>query len=85
MPKKLRSEYYSWDELINSVDVPINDPVQFRSPSRFDYARYFDVTPTTIDRWKTKGLPWFSADQVAIKRVGLHPSLIWPSWFAQSH
>jgi hypothetical protein len=78
---KNRSDRFSWADLAASVNVPINDPNQFTAPTRFDYARYFGVTPTTIDRWRRQGLSWLTADQVAIKRVGLHPSLIWPSWF----
>ena len=79
--KKHHSDTFAWDDLIKAVQVPIKDPDQFSTPNRFDYARYFGVDITTIDRWKQKGIPWFSADQLAIKRIGMHPSLIWPSWF----
>jgi len=79
--KKHPSDTFAWDDLIKAVQVPIKDPDQFAAPNRFDYARYFGVSITTIDRWKQKGIPWFSADQLAIKRVGMHPSLIWPTWF----
>lgn len=34
----------------------------------------------TIQRWKTTGIPLYSADQLAC-RLGLHPACIWTNWF----
>ena len=34
----------------------------------------------TIQRWKTSGIPRYSADRLAC-RLGLHPGSIWPSWW----
>ena len=34
----------------------------------------------TIVRWKTGGIPLYSADTLAC-RLGMHPSSIWPTWW----
>jgi hypothetical protein len=70
-----------WEDLERAVEVPIKDPAQFSKPNRFDLARFFNVEVTTIDRWRNFGIPMYSADTVAVKCAGLHPSLIWTNWF----
>jgi lambda repressor-like predicted transcriptional regulator len=35
----------------------------------------------TIQRWRVDGIPYWSADRVAI-RLGIHPALIWTDWYA---
>ena len=74
------SRRYGWGDLIAGLQVPIRDATR-SEPTRFDYARLFNVNPTTIDRWRRTGLSWISADTVAVKCLGMHPSLIWPTWF----
>ena len=34
----------------------------------------------TIQRWRVDGIPYWSADRVAI-RLGIHPALIWTDWY----
>ncbi len=36
-------------------------------------------TRRSVQRWKVTGIPWRSADVVAI-RLGSHPACIWPEW-----
>ena len=44
-----------------------------------DLARRSGYPVRTIQRWKTTGIPYYSADKLAIK-LGLHPANIWPQW-----
>ena len=34
----------------------------------------------TIQRWRVDGIPYTSADRVAV-RLGIHPALIWTDWY----
>ena len=34
----------------------------------------------TIQRWHATGIPYWSADRVAI-RLGVHPSALWIDWY----
>jgi hypothetical protein len=38
------------------------------------------VSLRTAQRWRTQGLTWWMADRAAVA-CGLHPALIWPTWF----
>lgn len=61
-------------------------PRQPRFPlDQVDYANFCDLSRRsgyplrTIQRWKTTGIPLYSADRLAI-RLGTHPAIIWPQW-----
>ena len=43
-------------------------------------ARQLGVDRNQIYRWRKDGMAPLTADAVAI-RIGVHPSLIWPTWF----
>lgn len=74
------SRKFPWINLARVASVPIHCPL-YNTPNRMDYARYFEVTPQTIDRWVRNGIPWYTADHIAVKNVGVHPGSIWPTWF----
>lgn len=43
-------------------------------------AKRCNVDPETVYRWRTAGrIPWYTADEVAI-RLGVHPLVIWPEF-----
>ena len=44
-----------------------------------DLSRRSGYPLRTIQRWKTSGIPLYSADRLAI-RLGVHPANIWPDW-----
>lgn len=44
-------------------------------------AAALDLPIKTVRQWQFRGLCTLHADQVAV-RLGLHPSIIWPDWFA---
>lgn len=44
-----------------------------------ELARRSGYSLRTIQRWKANGIPWHSADELAI-RLGHHPASIWPQW-----
>ena len=44
-----------------------------------DLSRRSGYPLRTIQRWKTNGIPLYSADRLAI-RLGVHPANIWPQW-----
>lgn len=71
---------FPWENLERVARVPIHYHAH-TTPTRFDYARYFDVNVQTIDRWRCTGIPWHRADVLAVKYVGVHPGSIWPNWF----
>lgn len=35
----------------------------------------------TVLRWLKEGVSVWNADRIAIKRLGVHPSAVWPDWF----
>lgn len=74
----MTSEKMSWSALERSVRVPIRFHT---TPTRLDYARFFQVEPQTIDRWKRNGIPWHTADRIACQFVGVHPGSIWEEWW----
>lgn len=39
-----------------------------------------DVNVLTIHRWRREGIPWWTADRLAV-RLNTHPSLIWPDYW----
>lgn len=46
------------------------------------FARCIGVQPRQVYRWRTEGgVPIYNADKAAC-RLGLHPALVWPEWFA---
>jgi hypothetical protein len=62
--------------------MPIRYPlaaIHYRNLS--DLARVSGYPLRTINRWKTSGIPRYSADRLAI-RLGLHPANIWITWYA---
>lgn len=75
-----QSRKYPWDDLARKANVPIHCSYH-PQPTRMDYARHFNVGPQTIDRWMRHGVPWYMADRIAIKILGIHPAAIWPEWF----
>ena len=46
-----------------------------------DLSRRTGYPLRTIQRWRLNGIPYWSADRVAI-RLGIHPALIWTNWYA---
>jgi hypothetical protein len=53
------------------------DPVLCRNLC--DLSRRTGYPLRTIQRWKTSGIPRYSADELAV-RLGVHPANIWPQW-----
>jgi lambda repressor-like predicted transcriptional regulator len=51
------------------------------APNLSELARRTGYTLRTIQRWRIDGIPYWSADRVAI-RLGIHPALIWTDWYA---
>ena len=51
------------------------------TPNLSELARRTGYPLRTVQRWRAHGIPYWSADRVAI-RLGLHPSLIWTDWYA---
>lgn len=74
---------FPFEPLARYANVPIHYDKHLE-PTRCDYARAFNTTPTTIDRWREVGIPIHRADHIAIKILGVHPALIWPEWFDSS-
>lgn len=70
----------SWADLERFSRVPIHYD-RHVAPTRFDYARYFGVSVSTIDRWREHGVPWRLADEIAVKVLGVHPATVWADWF----
>jgi hypothetical protein len=79
-PSKRRPTF-SLANLLETNAAPIMMDLQFITPNQSDWARFCHVDTTTIYRWHTKGIPEKEADRIAIKCLGIHPSLIWPEWF----
>ena len=73
-------EKMPWPALERVAKVPIRFQSATR-PSRGDYARAFGVTIQAIDRWKQFGIPWQTADRIAVEVIGTHPGTIWPEWW----
>lgn len=67
-----------WRDLEESVRVPI---LYHDRPTRLDFARFFNVEPQTIDRWRKNGIPWPTADRIAVTYCNRHPGTIWPAWW----
>jgi hypothetical protein len=42
-------------------------------------ARRIGVLPSTVSRWRSRGLTFWAADNAA-SRIGIHPLLVWPTW-----
>ena len=51
------------------------------APNLSELSRRTGYPLRTIQRWRIDGIPYWSADRVAI-RLGVHPSLIWTDWYA---
>ena len=51
------------------------------TPNLSELSRRTGYPLRTIQRWRVDGIPYWSADRVAI-RLGIHPSLIWTDWYA---
>lgn len=49
-----------------------------------ELARRTGYPVRTIQRWTTTGIPYYSADRLAI-RLGVHPAIIWPNWYTASY
>ena len=45
-----------------------------------DLARRTGYPLRAIQRWRVAGIPYWSADRVAI-RLGIHQALIWTDWY----
>lgn len=46
-------------------------------------AEVFEVADITVGRWRTDGIPWRKADQLAVA-AGHHPAAVWPEWLDHS-
>ena len=44
-------------------------------------AERISVSRGTLHRWIRTGANEWQADVLAVKGVGVHPTLIWPTWF----
>lgn len=78
--KRRTARTLPWDSLVAAARVPVHYD-RHLAPTRFDYARYFDVAISTIDRWREDGIPLYQADRIAITKLGTHPGVIWREWF----
>lgn len=47
-----------------------------------DWADTLGTSRQQIIRYRRDGLPWYLADRIACRVVGVHPANIWPEWFA---
>ena len=79
-PSKRRPTF-SWANLAETNAAPVMMGLQFLAPNLSDWARFCDVDTTTIHKWRQRGIPEKQADRIAVKGLGIHPSLIWPEWF----
>ena len=43
-------------------------------------AQVLNIDRSQLYRWRHEGIPYFSADRLAI-RLGYHPALIWEEWW----
>lgn len=82
-PKKMsrRLPKYAFSNLVETQAAPILMSDTYLKPTILDWARFCEVDSVTIYRWIDTGVPEVQADRIAIKCVGMHPSLIWPEWF----
>lgn len=71
------------DHLRRRVRVPdMDDGRRVSEVARAHMAAYAEVHDSTFRLWCVKGqLPRLAADRVAVA-LGMHPSEIWPEWFA---
>lgn len=67
-----------WADLEEAVRIPT---LFHDRPTRMDWARHLDVAVQTIDRWRTNGIPWYTADHLAVKYFDRHPGAIWLDWW----
>lgn len=44
-------------------------------------AQVVGVDRRVVYRWRTRGIPYVTADEIG-NRLGLHPGSIWPEWWA---
>lgn len=73
---------FPFADLQRLVRCPIHDERQFAEPTRQDWATLCNVSYSIMKRWMKDGLTVDEADRVACDVAGMHPSLIWPEWYA---
>ena len=73
---------FAFADFQSLVRCPIHDERQFTEPTRQDWATLCGVSYSLMKRWMTRGLTIDEADRVACDVAGMHPSLVWPSWYA---
>jgi plasmid maintenance system antidote protein VapI len=72
---------------VTGAHVPTFDPepvlASYHGKSNTETAELLGVTRETIARWRNghHGLTVWRADELAVKKLGTHPALLWPDWF----
>lgn len=51
--------------------------------SMLELTRRLGINPRQVYRWRSYGVQWSRADQMACA-LGLHPGDIWPEWWEAS-
>ena len=74
-PQRVR---YAAGPLIAHMSTPVLDQAP---PTTRQMAETLDVSRRNLIRWKFKGLPEIAADRAAVS-LGMHPSELWPEWWA---
>jgi|GEM_PF-5269812 len=63
-----------------AVERNWNGPETSLHPTVFsarDFALALNVNTRNVQRWRHRGIQWWTADRLAV-HLGTHPSLIWP-------
>ena len=68
-----------------NTHMPLQPLVDYIQPEgNRDFTRKLGVDPAQYYYWDKHGIPVYRADQLACKRLGVHPSAIWKlDWFPQ--
>lgn len=60
---------------------PIQPLIRWSGLSQQGFAKHYGFHIRQVQRWCADGMPWQSADRVAIT-CGLHPAIVWDEWIA---
>ena len=71
-------------EYAERVYRPRNEDERSRIGSVGRVASVFGVSTNAVRRWHRVGLSVWQADRLAVKRLGVHPAMIWPDWGRES-
>lgn len=52
-------------------------------PSCMRVAEIIGTSRMAVSRWRQRGIPEYSADKAACA-AGVHPALLWPTWFSDA-